>query len=149
VDAPVTSDASTQTELVKKETSVQAVGCSECPHLSSPGVKVSHCRRYMQVEELIHQVAELQKTAIRLLSIRGAEMETQKWFQNHAPVVSTTENEAPWTLVTHKSRSRLQPPSFSIATENTYEVLTATDTHEHSLQGETTPAAHSGYRKKK
>ncbi|GAB0206374.1 mitochondrial enolase superfamily member 1 [Grus japonensis] len=37
--SPEMSDASTQTEVVRKETSVQAVGCSECPD-PSPGEKV-------------------------------------------------------------------------------------------------------------
>ncbi|PKU36965.1 rna-directed dna polymerase from mobile element jockey-like [Limosa lapponica baueri] len=36
---PRMCDASTQTELVKRETSVQVVGCNECPD-SSPGRKV-------------------------------------------------------------------------------------------------------------
>jgi len=41
--------------------------------------------------------------------MRGAELEIQKWLQNDAPVVATTENETPWTLVTHKTRTPLQP----------------------------------------
>ncbi|GAB0207669.1 mitochondrial enolase superfamily member 1 [Grus japonensis] len=38
--SPEMSDASTQTEVVRKETSVQAVGCSKCPD-PSPGEKES------------------------------------------------------------------------------------------------------------
>jgi len=44
VDAPVISDASTQAELVTKETSVQSAACSECPD-TSPGALVSACTR--------------------------------------------------------------------------------------------------------
>jgi len=67
--APVMSDASTQTELVIKETSVQAAACSECPYTSS-GALVSASTRCRQVEDLIHQVTELQETVKRLGSIR-------------------------------------------------------------------------------
>lgn len=59
-------------ELLRKETSVQAVGCNECP--GSSGEKASACTSCAQVD-LIHQVAELQETAERLCSVRGAEME--------------------------------------------------------------------------
>jgi len=45
-------------------------------------------------------------------------MEIDKWFQNHASVVDTTENEAPWTLVTHKNRTLLQPPPSTITAKN-------------------------------
>ena len=76
-------------------------------------------------------------------------METEKWFENHGPVVDTTENEAPWTLVTHKRKTLLQSPPSSITTKTRYESLTAVDTHKQGLQGETVPAAHSGYCKKK
>jgi len=55
---PVMSDASTQTELVTKETSVQAAGCSECPDPSS-GALVSACTRRRQVEDLKRQMGEL------------------------------------------------------------------------------------------
>ena len=64
-------------------------------------------------------------------------------------MADTPENEAPWTLVTHKSRTLLQSPLSSITTKNRYEDLTAVDTHEQGLQGETVAAAQSGYRKKK
>jgi len=110
-EASVISDASTQMELIRKETSVQVVGCSERPDLS-PGAKVSPCIRCAQVEDLLHQ--ELQETLKGLHCIRGAEKETEKWFQNHGPEVDTTENEPPWTLVTCKSKTRLQPPPSSI-----------------------------------
>ncbi|GAB0210389.1 hypothetical protein GRJ2_003504700 [Grus japonensis] len=146
--SPEMSDASTQMELIRKETSVQAVGCSECQD-PSPGEKVSTCARCAQIDDLLRQVAELQETVKRLCSIRGAEMEKDRWFHNQVPVASTTENEAPWTLVTHKSRALLQSSPSSFTTKNRYEALTAIDTHEQGVQGETVPAAHSGYRKKK
>ena len=91
--APVMSDDSTQMELVTKETSVQAAGCSKCPDPSS-GALVSACTRCRQVEDLMRQVAELQETVKRLRSIRGAELETDMWLQNHVPVETTNENEA-------------------------------------------------------
>ena len=90
--APEMSDASTQMKLVRKETSVQTVGCNECPD-PSPGEKVSTCKRCAQVDDLLHQVAELQGTVKRLCGMRGAETEIEKWFQDHAPVADTTENE--------------------------------------------------------
>jgi len=74
------------------------------------------------------------------------------WLQIHAPVETTTEKEAPWTLVTRESRTPLQPPHSSIPTTNKYEALTTlttVDTQEQGLQEETKPAAHSGYHKKK
>ena len=117
--------------------------------LSSSGEKVSASIRCAWVEDLLLQVAELQETVKRLCSTRGAEMEANKWFQNHAPVADTTENEAPWTPVTHKSRSLLQPPHPSITTKTRSEALTAIYTHEQHLQRETIPAAYSGYHKKK
>ena len=72
----------------------------------------------------------MQETVKRLRGIRGAEMNIDKWFQNHDPVVGTTENEAPCTLVTYKSRTPLQPPPSSITTKTRYEALTDKDTHE-------------------
>ncbi|GAB0183754.1 cAMP-dependent protein kinase inhibitor alpha [Grus japonensis] len=54
-------------------------------------------------------MVESQETVKRLCSIRGAKMEIEKWFQNLAPVVDTTENEAPWTL-----GSILGPTLFNI-----------------------------------
>lgn len=51
--------------------------------------------------------------------MRGAEMEmeVEKCFQNHADsVADTTDNSAPWTLATQKSRSLLPYPPSSIAT---------------------------------
>ncbi|GAB0175625.1 hypothetical protein GRJ2_000027700 [Grus japonensis] len=146
--APEMSEALTQTELVRKETPVQIVDCNKCPD-PSPGEKGSTCKRCAQVGDVLHQVAELQETVKRLCSIRGSKMEIDKWFQNHAPVVDTTENEAPWTLVIHKSRTLLQSPPSSITTKTRYETLTAVDTHEQGLQGETVPTAHSRYCKRK
>ena len=49
--APEMSDASTQKELLRKETSVQMVGCNECPD-PSPGEKVSTCKRCAQADDL-------------------------------------------------------------------------------------------------
>ena len=89
----------------------------------------------------------MQETIRRLCSIRGAEREIGKWFQNHAPMVDTTENEAPWTLVTHKSRTLLLSPPSSIITKNRHEDFISVDIHEKGLQ-ETVPAAHSGYLKR-
>ncbi|PKU30634.1 28s ribosomal protein mitochondrial [Limosa lapponica baueri] len=130
--APVMSNASTQTELVRKETPVQMVGCNECPD-PSPGEKESTCKSCAQTDDLLHQVSELQETVERLCIIRGAETETDKWFQNRAPVADTTDNEAPWTLVTHKSRTLLQSSPSSINIINKYETLTAADTHKQGL----------------
>jgi len=138
--APVMSDASTQTEMATKQTSVQGAACSECPGASS-GALVRACTRSRQDEELIHQVAELQETVKRLPSIRGAELEIVTRLQNHAPVETTNENEAPWTLVTRKSRTALQPPSSSITTKTKYEALTTIDPQEQNLQEKSTPAA--------
>jgi len=59
------------------------------------------------------------------------------------------ENEAPWTLVTHKSRTLLQPLPSSITTKTKYEALTTVNTQEQDLQEKSMPAAHSGYCKKK
>ena len=148
VGSLVTSDASTQKELVTKETSVRDGACSECPD-SSSGVLVSACTRCRQVEDLIGQVAEPQETVKRLRGIRGTEIEIDTCLQNHAPVEATNENEAPWTLVTRKSRTPLEPLPSSITTKTKYETLTTIDTQEQGLQEETTPAAHSGYCKKK
>jgi len=41
-------------------------------------------------------------------------MEMGKWLQNHAPVVDITENEAPWTMVAHKSRTLLQKEGCAV-----------------------------------
>jgi len=126
---PVMADASTQTELVTKGMSVQAAVFSEYPD-PSPGALVSACTRCRQVEDLIHQVAELQDTVNRLRSIREAELEIDIWLQNYASVETTNEKEAPWTLVTHKSRTPLQPPASSITTKNKCEALITIDIQE-------------------
>ena len=75
--APEISDASTQMELVRKVASVQVVGCNECPDPSA-GVKVSTCTRCAQVDDLLHQVTELQETVKRLCSISRAEAEIDR-----------------------------------------------------------------------
>jgi len=54
------SDTSAQAEQVRKESSIQALGCSKCPD-PSRGAKGSPCTRCTQVEDLIHQVAKLQE----------------------------------------------------------------------------------------
>jgi len=69
---------------------------------------------------------------LRTCTIRRAKMETgNSGFRT--TVVATMENEAPWTMVTHKSRTPLQPPPSSITTKNKYEALTATDAQEQGL----------------
>lgn len=51
------------------------------------------------------------------------EMEIEKCFQSHASVADTTENLAPWTLVTQKSRTLLPyPPSITTAKIRSEEV---------------------------
>ena len=131
--APEMPDASAQVELGRKEATVQAVGCSKCPD-PSPGEKVNNCRRCAWVDDLLCQVAELQETVKRLCSISGPKADRDRWFQNHVPVADTMEDEAPWTLVTHKSRAPLQSPLSRINTNNRYETLTAADTYEQGLQ---------------
>lgn len=113
------------------------VGCGECPHLS-PVENISICTRCSQVEELLHLVAKFQETLKRVCSITGFETEIGKWFQNHVSVADTTENEAPWSQMIHNSSTLLRSPLSSITTR--YEALTAVDTHEQRLQGETVPA---------
>jgi len=138
-------------ELVKKERSVQAAVCSECPDPSF-GALVSACTRCRHIEDLIHQVAELQEPVNRLLSIRGAELEIDTWLQIHVPVVASTESEAPWTLMTRRSRTPVQPPPSSRTTTNKYEaltILTTIDTQKQDLREKSMPAAHGRYRKKK
>jgi len=90
-------------------------------------------------------VGELQEIIKRLHSIRGAELEIDPWLQNDVPVETNNENEAPWTWMTCKSRTPLQPPPSSITTKNKSEALTTIDTKDKCLQEETTPAAHRGY----
>lgn len=58
--SPEMSDAFTQTELVRKETLIQVVGCSEYLEPSLSG-KVSTCTGCAQVDNLLRQVAELQE----------------------------------------------------------------------------------------
>lgn len=113
------------------------VGCSECPDIS-PVENVSTCTRCSQVEDLLHQVAKFQETVKRVCSITGFETEIGNWFQKHISVVDTTENETPWSRVIHNSSALLQSPPSSITIR--YEALTAVDTHEQCLQGETVPA---------
>jgi len=76
-------------------------------------------------------------------------LEIDRWLQNHAPVETNNEIEEPWTLLTCRSRTPLQPPPSRRTIENKFEALITIDTQEQCLQEETTPAAHSGYCKKK
>lgn len=57
--APEESDISTQMDLLKQETSVQAIDCSEYP-APSPEEKVSTCKSCTQAEDLLCQVYDLQ-----------------------------------------------------------------------------------------
>lgn len=98
----------TQTELVRKETSVQGVGCNKCPDLS-PGEKVNTFIRCAQFDDLLCQEKE---TVKRPCSIREAEMDAGRWFQNHVPVAAQLRITS--ELVIHKSRALLQSPPSSI-----------------------------------
>ena len=64
-------------------------------------------------------------------------------------MVDAAQNEAPSTLVTHKSRTLLHSTHSCVTTRNRYDVLTAEDTYEQAPQGETVPAAHTRNHKKK
>lgn len=70
------SDASSHTELVRRETSVWVVGCNKSLGLS-PREKVTY-QRWAQADDLLHQ--KCQETVKRLCSIRGAEMEVDRCF---------------------------------------------------------------------
>ena len=67
--------------MLRKEIAVQTSGCDEWPDLP-PEAQASTCKRCKQVEDLSHQVAELQETVRRLHGIRGAEEEIDEWFHN-------------------------------------------------------------------
>ena len=58
--SPEVPDVVTQIELVRKETLIQVVGCSEYLEPSLSG-KVSTCTGCAQVDNLLQQVAELQE----------------------------------------------------------------------------------------
>lgn len=104
-EAPETSNASTQTRT-GKERDLSRGGrlqgdltpfswrngkglASDGQKLTICGIRWPSCRKPIQ----------------RLQSIRGVKMEIHKCLQNHASVVDTGENEAPWTLVTYKNRT--------------------------------------------
>lgn len=53
---PEMSDASSRTELLRKEIAVQTSGCHKCPDLP-PEAEASTCERCKQVEDLSHKVA--------------------------------------------------------------------------------------------
>lgn len=71
--APEKSNASTQIELVRKE-SVQVVVCNRCP-VTPPGEKAVPAQ-HTQFDDLLQHMAKLQETVNRLCSVRGAETET-------------------------------------------------------------------------
>lgn len=85
------------------------------------------------VHRVFHQLSELQETVKRLCNTREAEMEIDKWFQNHTLVAGDTENVISLTLITHKSLTLLHSPPCSIAIKTRYEALTAVDTFEQGL----------------
>lgn len=64
-------------ELLRNETSVQAVGFKKWPD-PSPGEKVSPCKRCAHIDDLLCQMAELQELVNRLCKIKGAEMERDR-----------------------------------------------------------------------
>lgn len=51
-EVPQMSEASTQMELIRQETSVQTIGCNKCPE-PYPGEKVRTCKSYAQVDDLL------------------------------------------------------------------------------------------------
>lgn len=83
------SNASTQTELERKEALVQVTDCTVC--LEHSGDKVCTCIRCVHVDDLLRHVAELQEAIKRLHSIEGDEREINKLFNSYVPVGSITE----------------------------------------------------------
>lgn len=139
---PRLSDAYTQRELVRRETSVHAGGWNQCSD-PSPRGRINTWIRCAQVNDLLRQVAELQETANRLCRIREAETEIDKWFRTMLLcLTSLRKNEAPRTLLTNKSRTLLQSSPSSTTIKTRHKALTAVDTHEQGLDGETVPATH-------
>lgn len=82
------------------------------------------------------------KTIAKLYK-REAEIEIDKWFQNHIPVAHTTEKDAPCTQVTQKSRTLLHSSPSNMTNKTVYEVSTPTGTCEQALHGKTSPTSHS------
>lgn len=77
------SDASSDMELVRKETSIWVVGCNKSLSLS-PREKATY-QRGAQADDLLHQ--ECQETVKRLCSIRSAEMELGRWLLCWTPQI--------------------------------------------------------------
>lgn len=83
---PVVANASRQMELLKREAAVQTSGCRKCLELSS-GMRTGGrpaCKGCALVEDLLHQVAQMQEVVRRLHNIREVEMDT--WFQLQSAV---------------------------------------------------------------
>lgn len=59
-ESPGASGASTRADMARKETLVQAVGCTECPE-PSPSDAASSCAGCVLVDDRLGQVAELQE----------------------------------------------------------------------------------------
>lgn len=74
IKAPVMSDLATQTKLVIKEISIQAVDCSDCPN-TPLDEKVRSYTRCARVDDLLCEVSELQETGERMHNIGKAEVE--------------------------------------------------------------------------
>lgn len=140
------SDASSRTELLRRLWCRPQVATSVQTFLlrqkQVPVKDASRLRTY-------RTRWQLQKTRRRLCSVRGAEEEIDEWFHNQCVMVDATQNKAPWTLLTHKSRILLHFPPSCITSRNSYDVLTAEDTYGQAPQGETVPAAHARNHKKK
>lgn len=85
-----------------------------------------------------------QETVKRLCSVIEAEMDVDRWFQNHVPPAGT-EDEAPQSWWPTKAGMCF---SLQCHTRPRTGTLTALDTHEQGLQGETVPEAHVGHCKR-
>ena len=75
--APEVANASTQTEMLKGDATVQTSDCRKCLDLSPVAGTGSRpaCKSCATVEDLPQQVAELQEAMRRLCNIREAEKE--------------------------------------------------------------------------
>lgn len=100
-------------------------------------------------------MAVLQEIVKRLCSIRGAELDLDRWFQNWAPVVDTpenvadtTENEAPWTMMTCRKQSSTLVSTLQHHDRKQIGSSTAIDTYKQGLQGETAAACGGHHNKK-
>ncbi|PKU40854.1 hypothetical protein llap_8842 [Limosa lapponica baueri] len=79
--APVKKNVGTQTELPRKDASLQGPGCTECLSLAvvPQGPRDTHCMRCEQINDLLRQVVELREEVERLRSIRECESEIDWW----------------------------------------------------------------------